>query len=141
MADSFAQFARKLEQVERDMSDRATLTRLGMGAKDDFAEAVRGDFGDLSMSNWRRGRPIEMQARFTVSASEVTVEPAGRARGPVTVAERGRRAGVSNRRASRGRRYGASAGKGTWTDAEKLMVDRTPKRAHDELVKSLRKLF
>lgn len=137
MVESFVGFARKLEQVQRDMTDRATLTRLGMGLKDDFTEAVRADFGDVSMSNFRRGNPIQMQARFTVEGTEVTVEPSGKSKGPSTVAQRGRRAGVSRK----GRRYGASPGKGTWDAAERLMVEHTPKRAHGEFVRTLRKQF
>ncbi len=136
MAGSFAQFSRKLGAVARDVSDKSALTRLGVAAKADAAEAVKGDLGDLSMSNWRRGKPIQIGARFDVKGTTVDVMATPRSRGPWRVLESGRSAGVSKRR---GRPVSASAGKGTWSDAVKLMEDRTPKRAADHVGKVLAK--
>lgn len=138
MADSFAQFAGKLQAFEKLTTGRPTLTAIGVGAKGDYAEAVHRDFGDDSMSNFRRGNPIRMVARFDLKGdSEVEVTLAGRAKGPGTVAERGRRAGVSRR----GRPYGASRGKQTWSDAVALMERRTPGRVEIETAKAIARIF
>lgn len=132
------------------------LDAIGKAAKQDAAEAVRSDLGDMSMSHWWRGRPIEIQARYDVrSDHEVDLAPTPRSRGPWRVLEDGRRAGgafdlvqVGRRRKdgtrrgrSRGRNQGATSGKSTWSDASRLMEQRTPQRVQDEHVKALRSAF
>jgi hypothetical protein len=115
------------------------LNKLGVLAKAEVGRAVVGDIGDLSMSNWRRGKPIQVTGRFDVDGSKVTVTPAPRARGPMRVLEDGRQArgaqskvsfrtlksgAVKARRGKTTARGGATRGRGTWTDAAGNM-DRT----------------
>jgi hypothetical protein len=128
MTNDLGAFARKLERIEADLTDKRSLTRLGVKAKADAVEALRGDIGDTSLSNWRRGRPVNLTPRFDVVASGVRVAPS-RSKGPWRVLESGRSAGT----AKSGRRVSSSAGKRTWSDAVRLMEQRTPGRVHDEL--------
>ena len=154
MADDFAAFNRKLDKF-RDQLDgkqlRSSLEAVAKPAKDDAAEAVRGDLGDQSMSHWRRGNPIQILARYDFpSDHEIEVKPAPRARGPWRVLEDGRRPGGSHdlvqvgrtrkdgtRRAkSRGRNQGATAAKRTWSEAADLIERRTPDRVDRYVVKA-----
>lgn len=131
-------FARDLDRLAKSLSGsqmEAVVTDLGVAAKKDTEDAVRRDLGDLSMSNWRRGRPIAIGARFDIkNPTTAAVLPAPRARGPFKVLEQGRSAGMSRgtrRRASR--TVGSTRGKRTWSDAERLIEQRTPKRAMDAM--------
>ena len=159
MADTFESYARRLDKLNRSLSGpdmKQLLGTVGMAAKKDAAEAVAGDLGDHSMSHWRRGAPIPIEARFDVkSDSEVEVMPSPRSRGPWRVLEDGRKGGsatdmvqVGRRRKdgtrrgkSRGRNQGATSGKATWSDGEALMAQRTPGRVQEEHVKALRSAF
>lgn len=147
MADSeLGGLARKIDRLADDLTGRAmreALNKVGQAAKDDVAEAVRRDLGDLSMSNWRRGRPIQLVARYDmVGDTGLAVTPAKRARGPMRVLQEGRRAGVSKGRRGRApRRYGSSAGKGTWTNATRLVERRTTGRVAPEVRKAIARQF
>ena len=159
MADDFVTVAAKFDKFADDLAGRTlseALGKLGQAAKKDADEAVRGDLGDLSMSGWWRRKPIQIQARYdVVSDHEVEVGPARRAAGPWRVLEEGRRGGGSfdmvlvgrarkdgtRRGRSRGRNVGATAGKGTWSDAERLIEDRTPKRVEAAVSSALRRRF
>ena len=158
MAESFGDFSRKLTALEKELDGagkKRMLDTLGKGGKEDAYAAVAGDLGDHSMSHWWRGRPIDINARYDVKGDSVEITPAGRARGPWRVLEDGRKGGGSHdlvlvgrvrkdgtRRArSRGRTSGATRGKGTWTDAERLLEKNTPKRAEQEFVKSLKRVL
>lgn len=167
---TFHEFSAKLERLEREWSGvegRRRLERVAQKTKGDVGEAVRGDLGDLSMSGWRRGKPIDVQGRYdVVTDSSFTVTPAKRGRGPMRVLEQGRnqgnasgfsgpgvnaKTGATSRnldgslrkvRARKGKRWnGRTAGKGTWGDATTLMRARVAGRVHDELVKSMREVF
>lgn len=135
MAETFAGFERKLAAIERDLTDKRTLTRLGVQAKGDAVEALRADIGDQSLSNWRRRRPIDLTPRFEIEGDQVHVAPKRGAVGPTRVLTAGRQAGVSRR----GRPVSASRGKGTWDDAVELMERRTPERVHREVQAVLRR--
>lgn len=94
--------------------------------------------GDLSLSNWRRGRPVNLGVRFdTVSAQTLEIGPRPRGRGPVRVLTEGRKAGVSKR----GRPVSASRGKGTWDRASAEMERELPDVARKHTSKVLRKHF
>jgi hypothetical protein len=166
MAQSFAQFERKIAAVQDELSGaagKARLARVGKLAQGDVDEAVRGTLGDDSMSGWKRGAPIPIRgASRLVGESEVFVS-AGKASGPMRVLEKGRNQGnaggmagpgvsadgttrrnkngtVRKARARRARRWnGTTAGKGTWSKADALIAARTPARVHAEVRKALSK--
>jgi hypothetical protein len=136
MADTFASFSHKIG-VLRDELDGTALQRkldhIGVEAKKDALNALKADIGDTSMSNWRRKRQIKIGARYDfLSENEIEVKPTPRSFGPWKVLEQGRRAG----RSKRGRRYGASRGKSTWSEAVKIMERETPKRVDRYVVKA-----
>lgn len=163
MAQDFAAFARKLDGFSKELDGTAAkkrLERVAMQTKKDVEEAVRGDLGDLSMSGWTRKKPIEVKGRFGVkSDTEFEVTPDRRSRGPMRVLEEGRQArtagdsrrkgsytskktGITKDRYARVKRnIGATDGKGTWSDAVKLMEQRVAERINREVVASLRRHF
>lgn len=147
--NEFVDFGIRLQKLAKNLSGpqmKAVLDKAGVEAKKDVTEAVRGDIGDTSMSNWRRGRPIDIGARFKDDGPDaIVILPASRSGGPMRVLEEGRKAGGSHdlilvgkarkdgtRRAkSRGRNQGATSGKNTWTEAGVLIDKRTPPRLLD----------
>lgn len=150
------QFVAKFTRAAQSLQGPAAakrLTAIGVKAKADASKAVRGDLGDTSMSHWRRGRPIDIAARFEQDADSITVTPTPRSRGPWRVLEDGRRGGgaydlvqVGRRRKdgtrrarSRGRNQGATRGRNTWTEATELMAKETPKRHNKALLDDVRK--
>ena len=96
MAQSFAQFERKIAAVQDELSGaagKARLARVGKLAQGDVDEAVRGTLGDDSMSGWKRGAPIPIKgASRLVGDTEVLVS-AGKASGPMRVLQSGRNQG------------------------------------------------
>jgi hypothetical protein len=142
MADDFSAFSRKIDRLATELGDRAIADlnkRVGMETKGDVNKAVQGDLGDLSMSNWRRGRPIQISGRFDVEGGDLIISPAARARGPMRVLEDGRRAGRSRgtrRRASRP--VSSSRGKSTWSDAVRIMEREVPGRIAKQVNKAIR---
>lgn len=138
VADSFGSFARKVDKISRELTDESMLRSVGMAGKRIGTEAVTRDIGDLSMSNWRRGRPINLGARFDVLGdNSVEVSPRRGGRGPMRVLNDGRKPGVSRR----GRPVSGSRGKGTWSDATQAMERELPKVAHQHVTKVLRRHF
>lgn len=167
MAQDFATFNRKVDGVIKEFDGTAgkqRLQRVALATKKDVDEAVRHDLGDQSMSGWRRGKPIQIAGRFDIiSDHEFEVLPAKRASGPMRVLEEGRNAGggaggfqgpgvnrktggrnftksgkVAKQRSKKAKRWnGRTSGKGTWSDAVKLMEQRVPGRVDKEVVKAL----
>jgi hypothetical protein len=91
------------------------------------------------MSNWRRGKPIQVTGRFDVDGDSLIISPAARARGPMRVLEDGRRAGVARARRGRaGRRVSSSRGKSTWSDAVSIMEREVPERIAKQVNKAIR---
>jgi hypothetical protein len=132
VAGDLAPLARKIDKLEAELKaeSKRAATRLGMDGKKAIESAVRSDVGDLSMSNWRRGKPIQIAGRYDIDGSQVTLTPMPRAIGPMRVLEEGRKAGVAKRRGGRkiranarraGRPVSASRAKNTWSDAEKIV--------------------
>jgi hypothetical protein len=142
VADDFSALARKIDKLSTEFSDRAIADlnkRVGMETKKDVDAAVRGDLGDLSMSNWRRGRPIQVTGRFDVEGDSLVISPAARSRGPMRVLEDGRRAGTARGRRGRpGRRVSSSRGKSTWSDAVQIMEREVPGRIAKQVNKAIR---
>lgn len=155
MATGFGDFTHRMERLAREMDGRALqarLTRVGVLSKADINEAVRGDLGDSSMSDWRRGNPTEIAGRFDVAGSTVTMLPSKSSGGHMRVLQDGRNqgnapgmagpgvsadgttrrtgsGGVRKVRARKGRRWnGTTQGKGTWTDATEIMKRKMPDR-------------
>lgn len=137
--NDLAAFARKVDKVIAEVSDESLLRAVGMAGKRIGTDAIRADTGgDARMSNWRRGRPINLSARFDeVGSSAVEIAPGVRARGPVRVLNDGRQPGVSRR----GRPVSGSRGKGTWGRATGEMERELPRTAHEHVTKVLRKHF
>lgn len=156
---SFKEYQARIEKLQRALEGpelEKVLHELGKGAKGDAVKAVQADIKDTSMSNWRRGAPIEIAARYDqVAENAIDVGPERKNRGPWRVLEDGRQAGgaydlvqVGRRRKdgtrrgkSRGRNQGATEGKQTWTDAVAIMDSETPKRVAKEHDKVLRDIF
>jgi hypothetical protein len=142
MADDFSALARKIDRLATEFGDRAIADlnkRVGMETKKDVDAAVKGDLGDLSMSNWRRGRPIQINGRFDVEGDSLVISPAKRASGPMRVLEDGRRAGTARARRGRpGRRVSSSRGKSTWSDAVQIMEREVPGRIAKQVNKAIR---
>lgn len=130
---------------------------VGNAAAADVDDAVRGDIGDQSMSGWRRGRPIAIVGDAKpASKGSIDIIPARPAVGPMRVLQSGRqsyaagsaRASGTRVRKSDGaivtksrkikRNVGATKGKGTWSDAERLIEQRSTQRAVEVLVKEVK---
>jgi hypothetical protein len=160
VANDLSAFARKLDRVERDLAGKAggeaRMGRYGRIGKEAAIQALASDIGDASMSNWRRGRPIDLKPAYEVlSNHEVEVAPRPRQRGPWRVLEDGRRArglgdsvrtkrrrkdGTFGQRKAK-RAVGAAPGKSTWTDARRLIDKRFVRAVHEDTTKVLRKHF
>ena len=146
MADDLRGFARKLDAMAESISGPAlkrTLDKVGAKGKQEVSTAVTATLGDQSMSNWRRGRPIQITGRYNVVGdSIVEILPSARAAGPMRVLNEGRKAGVSKgRRGRAGRPVSATAGKHTWDHAATAMGKSLPRVVEDAVRDSLRNLF
>ena len=137
--DSLAGLARKVQRIEKELTDESLMRSVGMKGKQIGNQAIQSDAGgDLGLSNWRRGRPINMGVRFdNVNPSTLEIGPRPRGRGPVRVLNEGRKPGVSRR----GRPVSASRGKGTWDRASAEMDRELPRVAEKHTSKVLRKHF
>jgi hypothetical protein len=132
-----AQFTAKVNRLERDLTDETMLNSVGMKGKQIGTSAITSAIGDTSLSNWRRGRPIDMKSRFDVKGSAVVIGPNRRGQGPTRVLNDGRKAGVSRK----GRPVSSSKGRGTWDKAQDEMERELPKVANQHAVKVIRKHF
>lgn len=143
LAEAFG--PRQMEEFLRDVGDAGKVAA---------ADALAADIGDQSMSNWRRGNPFDLAAKYDlVHGSAVEILPRPRARGPWRVLEEGRKPGGAydlvqvgrarkdgTRRAkSRGRNQGATAGKGTWSDALQIIEKDVPARLGKHVQISIRR--
>ena len=137
--DSLAGLARKVQRIEKELSDESLMRAVGLKGKQIGNSAIQsGAGGDLALSNWRRGRPINLGVRFdNVNPSTLEIAPRPRARGAVKVLNEGRKAGTSRR----GRPVSASRGKGSWTKASTEMERELPDVARKHTSKVLRKHF
>ena len=143
------------------------LTRVAMDTKKDVDEAVANEIGgDQAMRGWTRKKPIKIAGRFDLMSDHAfEVKPSKRGAGPMRVLEEGRNASggaggfqgpgvnrktggrnftksgkVAKQRSSKGKRWnGRTSGKGTWSDAVKLMSERVPRRVEKEVSAALRR--
>ena len=138
-------FGRKMDaladRLGGDAALKAIATKIGVAAKASAMKAAQADLGgDNRFSGWAKA---PLTTRFDhVSPGAIEFKPGPRAGGPWRVAESGRRAGMSRGTRKRRSRYlGATKGKGTWSDALKVVEREMPGRVQDEVVKQLRKTF
>ena len=68
---------------------------IGLAAKDDIAKEVRKDAGgNLAMSGWRRGKPVQITGRYDFkNTTSVVISPEKGAGGPMRVLNDGRNQG------------------------------------------------
>jgi len=146
MADQVvaATIARKVQAMSKAVVDNGPLIGLARQSKRILeSEASKDMGGDMALSNWRRGKPVQVRIRDDITVrgavSELKITP--RPIGPMQVITHGRKAGVSNRRKSKGRGYGSSAGKGTWTRGKDRVTREGTRTLRREKVKSVAKAF
>jgi hypothetical protein len=168
---SFAEYGLTLEAWERDMTgpEQRKVTRaMGVEAQRIASRAAVGDLGgDRAFGGWNRGRPIPLDTRLRPGRDAATIlSPTRSSAGPWTVAEFGRnqgnaggfsgpginrRTGITSRtksggirgvRARRSRRWnGATAGKGTASDAVAEIGRKLPPIADKAVLRVMRKRF
>lgn len=139
VADDLAGLGRKVAKVRRELTDQSLMRSVGMEGKKIGNAAISADAGgNLALTNWRRGKPVNLGVRFdNLSEATLQIAPSPRGRGPVRVLTDGRKAG----RSRRGRPVSASRGKGTWDKASAQMEQELPKVARTHTTKVLRKHF
>jgi hypothetical protein len=116
--------------------------------------AARDLGGDRAFSGWRRSAPIPLDTVIRNSKDATILSPTKRTAGGWTVAEFGRNSSAGPRMVGprltktgkiskrRARRYnGTTRGKGTASDAVKVMEKELPKVADKGVTKALRKRF
>lgn len=160
MPDTFPQFEAKLAGLERDVNDRKTMNRLGVGAKADALEAAKNDWGgDAQIGTWHHGA-LATTYEIEDATDAVEIMATKRTRGPWLVADQGRHKGegagpwqgpiavrltksgkASKRQQKRKKWNGQTEGRDTWADAVALMEKRTVGRYYIELQKALAKRF
>lgn len=145
MVDTLASFGRKMdllaERLGGDAALKALTTKLGVMAKGEAQKAAVADLGgDNKFSGWAKA---PLLTRFNdISPGVIEFLPTPRARGPWTVAERGRRRGHKfSRKRGRNVGWGPTQGKGTWSDAVTKIEREMPGKVNDEVVKHLRQTF
>lgn len=144
-ASTARSLARNLADAASDVKpDRESLFAVGERLVPLVARAVASDIGDTSMSNWRRGHPIPIGGAAHVSADGLMITRDRTSAGMMRVLQDGRQSYAKGDRRQSGtyvskktgertlktrkvkRDTAASAGKGTWVDAEVLMHDAAP---------------
>lgn len=151
-----------LELANRFDPKRRTemLMAAGDELKTNVDDAVRGDIGDLSMSNWTRKKKVEIVGVvMKQSDGSVAIQPARYALGPARVLDRGRLPYAAGARRNSGRyiskrtglvtqktrvvkRAGsATAGKGTWGDVEMTLAEDSPKVLEKAVLDQVKDVF
>jgi hypothetical protein len=145
MADTFASFARKVDQFGKALEDDAISHALGKMAKAEAAKAASADLGgDPKFSGWAPA----LDTRYDiVGPGRISFHPSKRSAGPWTVAQEGRNSaagpsiGGKGRGGKRKRYNGRTRGKGTSDDALRAIAREAPKVADKEVAKAVRKFF
>lgn len=147
MADMVAAtVARKMQAMEKAVTSRGPLIGLAKRSKVILeAEARRDMGGDTALSNWRRSKPVRVRMRDDITTEQGDAVQRlwfyPRPGGPMRVISDGRKAGVSTRRKSRGRRYGSSRGKGTWERGRSRVFREGPRLLRKEKKSSVVRAF
>ena len=164
MADTFASFEAKVARFQKELTDDATSHAIGKMAKEAATAAASADLGgDPKFSGWAP----TLDTRYDiVRPGVISFHPSKRSAGPWEVAQSGRNQGNAsgfagpgvNRktgltsltktgkvRRSRGmaaRRWnGVTQGKGTATDALKVIEKRVPKIVDQRIGRAISKTF
>ena len=133
----------------------AAMHKAGKKGKGLADKAVAADIGDMSMSGWRRSKPIEIKSRYDMlGESGLMIRPARSAVGPMRVLESGRNSAAGPRmtgprllksgkasKAKQKRYNGRTDGKGTWSDAEDAMNKELPDIVAKAVREQYRKLW
>ena len=67
-----------MQAVEKEFDGTAAsarIKRIALATKGDIDRAVRGDLGDMSMSGWRRGKPLDIKGAYKVEGADVFMVP------------------------------------------------------------------
>ena len=116
-------------------------TEVGKKTKKELLDTAKQDVGsDAYMSGWRRPprKRVRVRAGFDFRSDGV-IEFKPKPNGVWKVLEEGRDSGISRRRATRGRVYGRTTGKQTWSRAWASINPRVPgwvATANSELLKN-----
>lgn len=159
--------SRRCDVMASEMEGPAAMRRVVEVARRcatiDAPSAVKGDIGDLSLSNWWRSNPIELSAEVNGKAqldgAAAEVRPRGKSAGPWRVLTDGRKSyeagdrrvsGVRLRKKTNDyvtkyrkvkRRTGAHGGKETWRDATTLMATRASRELPDGVSRAFRSVW
>lgn len=143
----------KIDKVERTLdraSTRAITEAVAFDAKKDYLRQAEADLSNRDFSNWHRGRPFQLGARYDMQADGTAlVGPSPRTTGPWKVLTFGRRAydkgGPTRKRRGKSRRGpssgGSTRGRGTASKAKRTVEHETPGRVQRELHKRLAAIF
>jgi len=135
---------RKIDQYRRLVDGRGLrwiTTEVGKKTKKELLDTAKQDVGsDAYMSGWRRPprKRVRVRAGFDfLSDGQIEFKP--KPNGVWKVLEEGRDSGISRRRATRGRVYGRTAGKSTWSRAWTTINPQVPRwveKANSELLRN-----
>lgn len=140
----FDKVEQNLERYRRLVDGRGLrwiTTEVALKAKKELLSTAKEDVGsDAYLSGWRRPprKRVRVRAGFELK-SNGSAEFVPKPNGLWKVLTEGRDSGISKRRATRGRVYGRTAGKRTWTRAwEKIdpQVTRWTADANSELLRN-----
>lgn len=167
MADGFGAVIARFDRLANEMEGTAHIARMrrvGKQAAPEILAAVRrtpaehGSLSDGGMSGWGDNAAIDGEFRIQ-SDHEVVIQPTGRSKGRLRVLESGRNTyAAGDRRASgvyvskkTGERkvktrkvkvnVTGHGGKGTWSDAEAVLIGRLPGLYEAEFVADMAKIL
>lgn len=166
MADDLSTLITGLDEFARELADegmKAMFDAIGMGAKEDVADAVKTtpvrpgrSLADQSMSGWRRGKKGtvgKIVAEYKIEGSQITIRPMGNSTGQMRVLEDGRKAHAAGSMRNSGtytskktgavrqktrkvtRQVHPYPGKGTWARAMQVVERESVARAEKVLVR------
>ena len=164
MADTFASFNRRVERLQKELTDDALMHDVGKMAKAEATKAASADLGgDPKFSGWA---PILATRYDIIGPGRLLFKPTPKSAGPWTVAESGRNQGnasgfagpsinrstgltsrtqsgaVRRSRGARARKWnGRTQGKNTATDALAAIEPKVPKLVQGHLGRAIRKTF
>lgn len=158
-----AEFQRKLDKLADGVlsgdGQRRMLLAVGKELAPLVDASVRAEIGDLSLSHWARGKPVDIHGQANLNADGVEIKAAGKGGGPLRNLQSGRQSYAAGDRRNSGtyvskktgerkqktrkvkRNTGAHGGRGVWDDAVGRIHDRYPGAYHDAQVSAMGRLF